>query len=134
MVRRFVSALVLCCVVVGLVGGCNSGPKLVPVKGRLTLKGKPCPGVAVNLNTGEVNGQGFIGSTDGDGNFVMHNLFGKPGVTPGNYTVAITIPIDSPGGSMVPAALCGKTSPWKVTIADAPERVLDLDMSKPTAE
>ena len=134
MVRRFVSAAVLC-LMIGLVAGCGAGgPKLHPVKGRLTLKGKPCPGVTVTMTPDDLKGQSYMGGTDAEGNFEMRNIYAKPGVAVGEYQVSIAIPFESPGGPMVPAGMSGKTSPWRITITDKPDQVLELDMSKPKIE
>jgi hypothetical protein len=134
MVRSFVTAAVLC-LMVGLVAGCGAGgPKLHPVKGRLTLKGKPCPGVTVTMTPDDLKGQAYMGGTDGEGNFEMRNIYSKPGVAVGEYQVSVAIPMDSPGGSMVPPGMSGKTSPWRITITDKPDQVLELDMSKAKIE
>ena len=131
MFRSFVSAAVLC-LLVGLVAGCGAGgPKLHPVKGRLTLKGKPCPGVTVTMTPDDLKAQSFIGGTDGEGNFEMRNIYSKTGVQEGEYQVSIAVPFESPGGPMVPPGLGGKASPWRIKITAKPDQFLELDMSKP---
>jgi len=110
--------------------GCSRGPVLTPVTGRLTLNDKPCVGVAVNLSPDDPRAQAFVGSTDADGNFTMINAFGKTGIAPGEYTVSISIPVDAPGGSLVPQKLVARNTPWRVKITGEPNQVLSLDMSK----
>ena len=134
MARSFFSAALLC-FMIGLLAGCGAGgPKLHPVKGRLTLKGKPCPGVTVTMTPDDLKGQSFMGGTDGEGNFEMRNIYSKTGVQEGEYQVSIAIPFESPGGPMVPAGMTGKTSPWRIKITDKPDQFLELDMSKSKLE
>ena len=134
MARSFFSAAVLC-FMIGLMAGCGAGgPKLHPVKGRLTLKGKPCPGVTVTMTPDDLKGQSFMGGTDAEGNFEMRNIYSKTGVQEGEYQVSIAIPFESPGGPMVPAGMTGKTSPWRIKITAKPDQFLELDMSKSKLE
>ena len=129
-VRRF-----LLVALVGLVvTGCGRAPKVVTVKGRLTKGDAPCEGVGVNLVSDDPKGQSYIGSTNADGRFEMYSFFGKPGVAPASYSVRINIPIDAPGGGLVPAKLVANDSPWRVTISDKGNENLLLDMEKDLVE
>lgn len=131
MVARRFSLIVLVCLVAG---GCAKGPNLVPVKGRLTRGDKPCEGVGVNFVSDDPTGQSYIGSTNPDGRFEMYSFHGKPGVSPATYSVRINIPIDAPGGGLVPATLLGKDSPWRVTVGEKGLDNLLLDMDKDKVE
>jgi len=74
-----------------LVGCGESGPKLVPVSGTVTLNGKPLEGASVafqpdaslqdGLPAGDVTGP--------DGNY-RANTKGRSGVMPGKYKVVVT--------------------------------------------
>ncbi len=114
--------------------GCGKSLKLVAVKGRLTKGDKPCEGVGVNFVSDDPKGQSFIGSTNPDGRFEMYSFHGKPGVAPAAYSVRINIPIDAPGGGMVPAKLVANDSPWRVTITDKGNENLLLDLEKDLVE
>lgn len=72
----------------GLLSGCNdTGPKLMPVSGRITLDGKPLPRGSVSLRTDE-HWEQPAGSIDADGKYVMYTQ-GKAGVPPGSYRVVV---------------------------------------------
>lgn len=129
--RRMLCSLVL----LSLVSvGCGKGPVVVSVKGRLTKGDQPCEGVGVNFVSDDPKGQSYIGSTNPDGRFEMYSFHGKPGVAPASYSVRINIPIDAPGGGMVPAKLVANDSPWRVTITDKGNENLLLDLEKDQAE
>jgi len=134
MSRSFVVGVAAVALAMSSLVGCSRGPVLTPVVGRLTLKDKPCAGVSVNLSPEDVKLQAFVGSTDAEGNFTMINAFGKTGMTPGEYLVSISIPVDAAGGSMVPPKLIGRGTPWRVKITGEPNQTLSLDMSKGTLE
>lgn len=112
------------------IGGCNRGPHLVTVTGKLTLGDKPCEGVTVVLSPEDVSKMCSMASTMPDGSFTLMTAFGKPGTPPGPYIVSISIPLFAAGGGMVPSHLQGRESPWKITIADKPQQSLVLDMEK----
>lgn len=132
MSRSFMIRFAIVAIAMSSLIGCSRGPALTPVSGRLTLNDKPCAGVSVNLSPDDVKAQAFVGSTDDNGNFTMINAFGKTGISPGEYRVSISIPVDAPGGSLVPPKLIGQGTPWRVQITGQPNQVLSLDMSKDT--
>lgn len=72
--------------------GCDGGPKLVPVEGRVTLDGKPFESVKVLFY---LPGQGpetnYTAVTDAEGRFSLTSLDGeRVGVAPGTYAVNLT--------------------------------------------
>jgi hypothetical protein len=73
--------------VVFVVGGCGqSGPKLCPVKGKVTYKGAAVAGASVTFV--HPNGQIAVGQTDAQGAFALMTA-GRPGVAAGDYKVGI---------------------------------------------
>lgn len=71
-----------------LLSGCgDTGPKLVPVSGRITLDGKPLPRGAVSLRTDE-HWEQPAGSIDADGRYVIYTQ-GRAGAPPGRYRVVV---------------------------------------------
>lgn len=82
-------------IVVGLVAGCSSGRKsvpLAPVTGVVTLDGKPVPDAVVTLKPSKelqaTGGRDAYGYTDADGRFAMVTD-GKKGAPVGKLTVFV---------------------------------------------
>jgi len=117
-----------------LLVGCSANTGDVPVTGRLTREGKPCEGVSVNFVADDMMSQSFICTSRADGSFDMYSMKGTKGVKPGSYSVQITIPLDAPGGGMVPGRLQTPKSPWRVTVGDKGIADLQLDMDKEKLE
>ena len=102
--RRFTVLLVIA--VSGLTTvGCNRGPKIVPVTGKVTLDGKPMPFKSVYFfpdRSGATEGNGAGGYTDADSNYYLISNAGgatsdQRGIQPGLYRVTVAepaIPID----------------------------------------
>lgn len=98
--------MLLVTVVTGLMAvGCDRGPKIVPVTGKVTLDGKPMPFKSVYFfpdRSAATEGNGAGGYTDADSNYyLMSNAGGatsdKRGAQPGTYRVTVAepaIPID----------------------------------------
>ena len=87
----------------GLVLGCgDKRPTLVPVKGRLTLDGKPVPFKHVKfLPVNVTPGIGGGAVTDKEGNYSLianrpGSIKDEPGVPPGAYRVVIVEPLFDP--------------------------------------
>ena len=110
----------------GLAGGCSSdGPPLAPVRGRVTLDGKPLAGKTVKfVPEPGTPGQGAGATTDADGNYTL--LAARPGATrdtpgapPGAYRVVVVepmFPIDLPvqsAADATPAPAVGPPAPAK---------------------
>lgn len=89
MIYRFVLIAALC-TLPGLCGCENPGPKVYPVKGKLTINGAPAKDVQIHLyptdNFGTL-GSGIVAS-DGTYEILSGNL-GRPGVAPGKYKVVL---------------------------------------------
>lgn len=86
--------------------GCDRGPKLVPVNGKVTLDGKPLPFKGIYFHpdrSAGTEGNGAGGFTDPDGKyFLVANAGGstrdKGGVQSGKYRVTVaepTVPISA---------------------------------------
>lgn len=85
--------------------GCDRGPKIVPVKGKVTLDGKPIPFKSVYFfpdRSAATQGNGAGGYTDADSNYYLISNAGgatsdQRGAQPGVYRVTVAepaIPID----------------------------------------
>lgn len=73
--------------------GCGGGVasvRTVPVKGKVTLDGKPVEGATVQFAPEDSGGRAASGVTKSDGTFELTTAGGGPGAVPGNYKVAIT--------------------------------------------
>jgi hypothetical protein len=78
-----------------LLGGCNNGPKYVPVSGRVTFKGKP-------VTTGVImfypeNGRPSVGSIAEDGTYSLDSP--TPGALIGDHKVTIESTKVHPGST-----------------------------------
>ena len=106
-----------------LLGGCQRGPKIVPVRGTVTYQGKP-------LRTGSVifqpaMGQPASGIIQSDGTFVLSTRKEGDGATVGPHKVKITCYESRP---QVPG---GEPMLGKLLI---PDRYIYFDRSGLTAE
>jgi hypothetical protein len=73
---------------VALIAGCDSGPKLVKAGGTVKYKGAPLPDAQVTFMADEGSAPS-IGRTDEEGHFTL-STGGKPGAPIGGGKVAIT--------------------------------------------
>src|SRR5690349_2595361 len=90
-----------------ILAGCHSNAidysdlELIPVKGSVTLDGKPLVGARVRF-IGE-DGSGSDGVTDAEGNYSLHYDSSKLGATPGKKKVTVTTAsaaaVDDPDGA-----------------------------------
>jgi len=78
--------------------GCNSGPKLVPVTGTVTLDGKPLDGANIAFSPHPGNEYPAQGTdvTGAEGNYKL-STNGRAGLPPGKYTVSISKLAVKPG-------------------------------------
>lgn len=79
--------------VLAAIVGCGGGAasvKTVPVKGKVTLDGKPVEGATVQFAPEDSTGRAASGVTKSDGTFELTTVGGGPGAVPGKYKVAIT--------------------------------------------
>lgn len=86
-----------------LVLGCDGGPKLAPVSGKVTLNGQPLAEAWLDFQpiaTGDdINpGAGSVGTTDKDGRYTLKTVHGKTGAVVGKHRVSITLK-DPTGGN-----------------------------------
>jgi hypothetical protein len=98
--RLRIPALVL--VSAALIAGCDSGPKLVPVTGKVTLDGKPLDGANIAFAPEPGNAVPIQGLdvTGAEGNYtLMAN--GRRGVPPGKYKVVIS-KVEAKSGVVIP--------------------------------
>ena len=80
---------VVSCLLLAAVG-CGSKPELFPVRGRITLDGRPVKEVVVTFTPlGDTRGSGSVGSTDADGRFTLTDVRGSAGAYVGDYKVSL---------------------------------------------
>lgn len=85
-----IGAVAVLAAVVGCGGGATS-VKTVPVKGKVTLDGKPVEGATVQFAPEQgSSGRAASGLTKSDGTFELTTVGGGAGAVPGKYKVAIT--------------------------------------------
>jgi hypothetical protein len=91
--------------VLGFPGCGGDGLRRVSIEGRLTAKGDPVGNATVSfVPMGETKGEGGIGTTDADGNFILTgSRRGDSGVVPGKYRVVVSRFMDR-DGTVIPAA------------------------------
>ena len=110
MARRMIGPLVVAALVLAPVGCGGSGPKLVPVKGTVSVGGKTLTRGSVSFRpdksrdeTGTAEPAGII---EADGTYTMYTN-GKPGAPIGKYTVLVasTEDVDPNNPSASPKSL-----------------------------
>ena len=81
--------LILCAAATGL-AGCNSGPDMGTVTGKVTLDGQPAEGLEVEFEPKQAGtGTSAIGYTQPDGSYELYYPGDRKGAPPGEYTVRI---------------------------------------------
>jgi hypothetical protein len=81
----------LCFLVFVLAGCSQSGPETAPVKGRVTLDGRPLPNAVVQFQPDE-NKRPAFGGTDENGEYQLYYKKGVVGARVGKHIVRITAP------------------------------------------
>lgn len=88
-----------------LVGCAKSGEKLYPVKGKISVDGKPADG-AILLFHPQGGGQVSTATADAGGNYAcVHNT--NPGLPAGKYTITVSWP--DPAKRNAPSTAMGQT-------------------------
>ncbi len=82
---------VWCVALMFCLAGCSgeSGTRLVPVKGQVTVQGKPAGGAHLLFYPADGKSNPSEARSDPDGKFVVETV-GKPGMAPGEYKVTIS--------------------------------------------
>lgn len=106
------AALLLCCILVGLVSGCSPSKKLLPVSGVVTVGDKPLHTGAVRFvpdkSRGNTTTSEPAGTIDATGHYTLSTL-NKPGAPAGWYKVVV--PASEPVSSTEAST---KTTTWLV--------------------
>jgi len=94
------------CATAAVLAGCGSSgpppPKLVPVRGTVSLDGQPLANAIVTfIPEGKTPGAGGSGKTDAQGEYQLTYSRGGPGAPAGEYRVTISKRL-MPGGKEVP--------------------------------
>ena len=133
-----VSFVVLAC---SLLAGCSeSGPALLPVKGKVTIDGKPATEGGVTFRSTQNEMVQLVGAIGPDGTYIMMHKRDE-GALAGEYkvTVLVTETPKAPDGNYngLPKTMSNrkfadpKTTPLKVEVKDgAPEGSYDLAVTK----
>jgi len=93
--KTIIQLAIPCLMALLLITGCGpSSGNIAPVSGRLTLDGKPMPGVEVvfspKIKEGNSNpGPYSFGTTDADGNFELKTRYGDKGAVVGWHIVTM---------------------------------------------
>lgn len=79
--------------------GCSSetGPKLVPAKGKVLRDGKPLAKVVLQFIPDK--GPMSVSQTNDAGEFTLYGPSGKEGALPGKFKVTVTCPFNPAAGS-----------------------------------
>lgn len=118
--------------------GCDSGPKIVPVKGLVLRDGKPVANASVTFFPN--SGRPSYATSDAEGKYSLEYGEGREGAVVGEHTVKLTL-----GGSMpgAPTGASGRgrqgggftppqevTLPTTVTVGD---QASEIDLEVPDA-
>lgn len=88
---------------VGCNGG-NQGPALVPVRGTITLDGKPAGGVVVVFHPADgTKGQGGDAQTDLEGRYELKTRGTQRGIAAGQYAVTCSLASGVDGAAAAPS-------------------------------
>jgi hypothetical protein len=124
--------LVLASVLLVPVGGCGiagsaAQPSLIPVKGKVTYKGKP---VTRGLVRFEPDGYGrkASGQLQADGTFVLTTNKEGDGADAGHHQVSITGTGDRPGKELVPKQYTQRNSSQLTADVDADHAEFNFDL------
>ncbi len=101
-------------------------PPLVPVKGKLTVNGKPAGGIGIVFVPDGSQREG-IGLTDASGNFEMKHRGTVPGMEPGEYRIVLDNSNADGTGTFLPARYSNGGILLRITVPKdgIPELVLD---------
>jgi hypothetical protein len=86
--RPSLFALLPSLLLLALLAGCNDGPQIVPLKGKVTYKGEPLKFGGVMLQP--VGGQPASGTINPDGTFVLSTNSSGDGATVGTNRIRVT--------------------------------------------
>jgi hypothetical protein len=126
----FVTNTLWCCAIIVLLMGCNRGPHLVKVHGKVTVKGKPLEqGVVMFYPT---SGRPATGQINSDGTYRLTTLAPGDGAEPGEYRVTVDA-VDVKESAPPPTSLeeeiaqgtSGKPAPRAIVRYLAPEQYAD---------
>lgn len=142
--KKTLATLATCVVIGWTIGGCDRGPKIVPVNGKVTLDGKPLPFKSIYFfpeRTSTTQGNGAGGYTDTDSKYyLIANAGGttsdQRGVHPGVYRVTVAepmVPIDekSFGTTGAPEANGDAPAPAIVLLPQKAKTVIPAAYSNP---
>ncbi len=130
-------------------GESQEGPPLVPVKGQVTIDGKPADAVDVTFIPMEgVPGNGGSGRTDAQGEYTLKTSDGGEGVPAGKYRVVLhrllmpdgsplplgsnVAPMDSPARESLPPEYSSQeSSKQQATVTPGPSEPINFQINLP---
>jgi hypothetical protein len=86
---RSLSWVASAAIVLAVGAGCASKNSPVPVRGVVTVDGKPVAGAGVVFNPAEGGGRPAHGATEDNGSYQLTTLQANDGALPGDYVVTI---------------------------------------------
>jgi hypothetical protein len=111
-------SLLVMCGVLSAAGCGDSGlPKTVPVKGKVTYRGRPVTSGLVML-TPSGSGHAATGSLAADGSFELTTFVKNDGAVPGSYQVAVQV-FPEEGAGLPGAEFGGKPPPIPLKFGSA---------------
>lgn len=123
MSNRSFRRVILLTLLAGALAGCDGGPTLSPVHGKVTFRGKPLTrGTIVFIPDAQRGGNGPLASADieADGNYNLQTG-STPGVTPGWHRVTIM--------AVEPPAATAAGQRFQVPRSLIPEKYRDPELS-----
>jgi hypothetical protein len=115
-------------IVAALMAGCDAGPRLATVTGKVTRDGQPGAGLEVQF---EPKGGGIagVGFTQADGTYELYSPGAKKGTPPGDYVVRITgAETDDPSTQVVVPPKYNTASELNATVAPGDNK-LDFEIT-----
>lgn len=115
-----------------MLGCAEGGPKVVPVGGKVSLKGKPVSGASITFSQ-EGSPRNAFGETDSEGKYQLTTYAANDGATPGEHkisvskpTIGMTPPSAGDFGADYGKAMMESRAKKKVINTDIPGKYTDM--------
>jgi hypothetical protein len=119
----------ICALVFAVLAGCEkSGPELAPVRGRVTLDGRPLATADVMFQP-EGGERPSIGRTAADGRYELGYKRGVPGAIVGPHKVAIALVTEITRGPQIVPPRYNTESELRVEVEPVKQNVFDFDLT-----
>ena len=112
-----------------VVAGCGqAGPDVAPVRGRVTLDGRPLEAADVIFQPDGDKSPSF-GRTDKDGRYELGYKRGMPGALVGSHTVSIAVNLEIKRGPQPVPARYRVNSELRREVESGKDNVIDFELS-----